>query len=627
MSNDPILLFLHGVGTGDHDSNWLAALNESLARIDYPAVNESKVIAPKYAEALKGVDDRLPLPPITSKPLSKEAATTNRRDFERRIGALEFHLGRHNEGRGWGGGEALVNFGIGLALGPLSPFVQAQNYKGNPHIRAHVLDRILSQIPDKGRILIVAHSLGSVIAADLLPRLALRIDVVGMVTIGSPLACGTFDVEDLRKTLKDPPQNLAWWLNFWNAPDIVAAHRGVSSVFPWLVDFRIDTKSLPLEAHAAVQYLGNETVAEAIGLGLFGSKSKEMAVIDRGVDIRLDEAESLVLLALRYAHLISERLDTKAREQYSGALRQVQATAIASIRERNLREKRPMPAEIARLWFDVSDPHAAVPTPPPTRHVNKEEAVVLLTTLESENIIHPFEISISTDKKTKQDPRLEAMKELSAEMGLTSKYGADVFAAAKTAQEALNGERGINWKKWGALGIGTAALIAGPVGLALAAGAGLAGGAVIVSALASFGPGGMIGGLLTAGTLVGAGSGGIALGLASSGTTAEALEAVVVRQLSAAILRKRQLLDQDPTIWKNLAEIEVEVRRQHERIDEFSDKDSASVKELDRKIRAVERALNYLRENGLEPYVPVTKTNSEEKETTKRSGLLALLPE
>lgn len=137
----------------------------------------------------------------------------------------------------------------------------------------------------------------------------------------------------------------------------------------------------------------------------------------------------------------------------------------------------------------------------------------------------------------------------------------------------------------------------------------------------------MIGGLLTAGTLVGAGSGGIALGLASPGTTAEALEAVVVRQLSAAILRKKQLLEQDPTIWKNLAEIEAEVRRQYERIDEFSDKDSASVKELERKIKAVERALNYLRVNGLEPYVPIAVTNNEEKETTKRSGLLALLPE
>src|SRR5688500_2065709 len=113
------------------------------------------------------------------------------------------------------------------------------------------------------------------------------------------------------------------------------------------------------------------------------------------------------------------------------------------------------------------------------------------------------------------------MKDLTAEMGLGSQYGADVFAAANSSQEALRGGFGVNWIQWGALGAGAAAIVVATGGLALAAGAGLAGAAAITSALASFGPGGMIGGPITAGALVTAGGGGIAFSPASPGTTAE----------------------------------------------------------------------------------------------------------
>lgn len=134
--------------------------------------------------------------------------------------------------------------------------------------------------------------------------------------------------------------------------------------------------------------------------------------------------------------------------------------------------------------------------------------------------------------------------------------------------------------------------------------AGLAGAAVITSALAGFGPGGMIGGLLAAGNLVTARGDGIAIGLANSGTTAETLEAVVARPLAAAILRQLQHLEQDGAVWRILVETEIVVRREHERLDEFSDESAPALKELKRKIEAIERALKYLRENGLEPGVP-----------------------
>lgn len=135
----------------------------------------------------------------------------------------------------------------------------------------------------------------------------------------------------------------------------------------------------------------------------------------------------------------------------------------------------------------------------------------------------------------------------------------------------------------------------------LAAGAGLAGAAAITSALAAFGPGGMIGGLVTAGTLMTAGGGGIAYSLASLGTSAEAMEGIVQRQLTLVMLRDRRRLEQDPEVWRNFSEAETRVRREHERLDEFSDPKSTALKELKKKITTLERALTYLREKGLEP--------------------------
>ncbi len=48
MANAPILLFLHGVGDGDPDGAWQAALETSLARLGYPDLTGVRVIAPKY---------------------------------------------------------------------------------------------------------------------------------------------------------------------------------------------------------------------------------------------------------------------------------------------------------------------------------------------------------------------------------------------------------------------------------------------------------------------------------------------------------------------------------------------------------------------------------------------------
>nr|BFF14328.1 hypothetical protein GCM10025699_56310 [Microbacterium flavescens] len=200
MTTAPILVFLHGVGDGDQDDKWKATLSESLVRLGYPGLESAEVVAPKYAHALKDWDVRETLPDYTGKAPTREAAKTNRRAFESRMGAVEWRLGKHARGNGLLGLDTAVSAAVAVPY-----FKQARNYLSNPQIRAQVLNRVLNALPSTGRIVLVGHSLGSVIAADLLRRLPAGVEVVGMVTIGSPLANGAFDVDKLKDGLKEPP--------------------------------------------------------------------------------------------------------------------------------------------------------------------------------------------------------------------------------------------------------------------------------------------------------------------------------------------------------------------------------------------------------------------------------------
>jgi hypothetical protein len=605
VSSDPILLFLHGVGAGDPEDAWQVALSAALIRRGYPALDPDRWIAPKYSYALQNGDGKLRLPPVTVKQPSRDDARANRRAFERRTSAMEYRLGQHDPGSGAFGAAALVDLSF-----ETHPFAQAYNYLHDEQTRARVLNRILEALPASGRLLIVGHSLGSVIAADLVRRLPSDLQLVGMVTIGSPLASGSVQATALRDAMQEPPTNLDWWVNFWNDRDPVAALRGLSSVMPWLLDLRVSTPP-SLRVHSAVEYLSDLRVAEAIGYALHGSLSRELVTTSSALDAPLDDEENVVLLALRYAHLVSGQLKDDHRDRFLGAVRATQANVIEALLSRREADGRPRPERLAALGFDLADPESTAPAPAPGAHVDPENALAQLIVLASDNVIRPFEIAIT-------DPaRRQAMREITAELGLGTAFGDDVLDAIRRAEGVLDAGKGVNWIKVGALGAGAVAIVIATGGLAIAAGAGLAGAAALTSALAAFGPGGMIGGLITAGSLVTAGGGGIAFGLANAGTSAEVVESVVMRQLAAAILREKRGFDQDPGVWHLLVETERQVRRQYERLDEYSDPKSPVLADLRRKTQTVERALEFLRENGLEPGLTRTTPDSVRSDNVK----------
>lgn len=585
----PTLLFLHGVGSGDRGDGWKRALLSALEDGGHPGLDGVEVVAPKYPDVLRGAAAGTGpgLPPLTVDALPKAEARRHRREVERRTAALEARIGHHDAGTGWLGGADVVD--IGLAVGP---FTQAHNYLTRPRVRAAVLRQVLDQVPTTGAVVVVGHSLGSVIAADLLRRLPVDVEVVGMVTIGSPLGHGRFDVDGVATELASPPANVRWWANFWNELDPVTSHRGVSAVVPWVLDRRVQDSVLA-DPHAAVGYLADPAVATAVGFALHGSTDHDLAVPDRGADLPLDPVETVAMVALHHAHLTRDQLVRARRQRYDDALRAVQASAVEAAIQRRRGLGAPVPATIAACRVDVGSHDAPAPRPPAIHHLSKDQAVVPLVFVATTNVIRPYEIEVPPEVRTR------ALRHLSAALGLGSAFGADLVQLLGRAHDVVGGG-GEDWLSRTARGMGAGALLAAAGGLVLAA-TPLGSAAEAATTLVPFEPDGVLGELLSAAAVAATAGGGVAHGLTGAGVPAEAVEAVVEGQLAAALLRERHDLDQDPATWHGLVRTGSELRRELARLTPVSDRGSPLVEQAARKLRAVDRALDHLQQCGLDP--------------------------
>lgn len=579
MSETPALLLLHGIGDGDRDGVWPEILAESLQRVAGRDLTDVRVIAPLYSHALKGADKAKPLPETTVDFLSADDAVAHRRNFERRRTAMEQLLGPDEPGDGVRGTGAVASWVTDINK-------QTDNYANDPAVRAQVLRLILDELPTSGRLVIVGHSLGSVITADLVRRLPPEVQVEGVVTIGSPLAHPTALRSLVTDALAEPPANLAWWVNFWNSNDGAASGRGVSHALPWVLDQRLpapgSAKVKLIQAHYATSYLRHDRVAKAIARGLFEPRLTPPPRPENPPD----QAETMALLALRLAHLTLHRLEGDRRVRFSKALREVQADAVKRLTDHSGRDGRVVPAAVAHLLADVPDPKLGPHSPVTPNHLSIEEAIVPLTAVVAGNNLHPFEIDVPDAHQQ------WAVGQLTLEMGLGTRVGANVLRSIDEAAKVLRDP--INWLKWGAIGVGAAALVAATGGLALSGAPGVAGAASVTSALAAFGPGGMIGGLLTAGALTSAGGASLAVGLSAGEATSAAVEAVVGSQLMAAILRDLQGFPRDETVLEGLESAETDLRSQLERTSVVSDPAAPGVKELRRKLEVIGRAITYL---------------------------------
>ena len=577
----PTLLLLHGVSRDGSYDRWRPALEAGLAAQGFPGLAEVEVIAPSYADLLTGsgpLEEAPDLPPRTDHRISSPDWRAFQRLRERRTHDFEQLLGVHDRGRPQPRVDA-------TALAGIEWFSQVKAYVEQPTRRAATVARVLAQAPAAGEVVIVAHSLGCAVALDVIARLPREVTVRGLLTIGSPLGRRDLHAGSDRLELTERRMPVELWVNVWNPSDAICGWRGVSGLFGWALDVRVDLGV----KHAAESYLATPQAREALGRMLHGSPGTALVLATSSPAVVPTDAERALLLSMLAGHLIGDRLTGERQARWSDALRMVQAEAARQALAPYAQQGRTAPAALAGL---ESGERPDVPV-----DLGVSDVIDLLVALGTANLVAPYEIKV--DGTVVRD----ALSDLTSAMQLGSGLGRAVYDALREAAGALRPKKP-STAKWLLAGGGVAMLALGPIGLVVAAPAGLAGGAAVVGALAAFGPGGMIGGLATVMTLTGAGAGTTSAALARSDATPEAVEGVVLQTLAAALVRRSQGVAQDPGTVAGLLELEMALSRQVTHVERFSDARAPSVSESRTKLATTSAALRYLKRQGLMPHMP-----------------------
>jgi hypothetical protein len=577
------LVYLHGIGKADPD--WLTSLNRTLVQRGMPAVEQRAVAAPTYGDILGDNGYEADVPAITYRVDDDDAA---RRHFERRQAALYRRLSAQPGVRGFGLGhlaDGLVGAGADVALGvDLGVLRQVNHYVSSEGVRGAVLRRILSHIPSRGEIVLVAHSLGLVIAIDLLDHLPPSLHVSRFITIGSPANVDALHKNSERLLKKFPYARVDDWTNFFGPRDVVPAGRGLARHFPGAQDFEVDIGV----GHSAAKYLEQPVVAELVG-EMFcerpalaaGTPSTELAL-----PVSPDDENVLLGLALGHA-IAAHTANAAAAERYRSALGLVQDNLLALAIEVAATARRGVPSEVLALASGLP--------PQVPQNLEQKDAVLRLTTLAETNVVTPYEID--TGKAVDA-----ALLDIAGQLGFGSNLGKMVREALAEVREHT-GRKGVPWGRVLSGAAGLALIAAGPVGLAAAMPAGVFGGAAIAGGLAAFGPGGMLGGVAMFGGLAGAGAAAAAAaavsghGAVSAAQRAEALLVRVAAQRALQLLH----LPRDPDVWFAVTNLETALSSELARLRPFSDAKAAGLAERERALVLVTSLLAFLTLHKLGP--------------------------
>ncbi|MEU8617462.1 alpha/beta hydrolase [Streptomyces sp. NPDC048623] len=160
--------------------------------------------------------------------------------------------------------SARVTAGI---LGQVARYLNRAESDGTSTLDQRIRARVADCLDPHGPNIVVAHSLGTVVALETLHEQALRehpVDVPLFVTLGSPLGIRTAVGPRVRPHL-GTPENVGRWLNFWDRDDLVAARPRLEDVVKpnaagtAPVSHRVDSDGAWV--HPAAKYLAQPAVA------------------------------------------------------------------------------------------------------------------------------------------------------------------------------------------------------------------------------------------------------------------------------------------------------------------------------------------------------------------------------
>jgi hypothetical protein len=287
------MVFIHGRGQEFKDpvalmKSWRSGLNAGLVNAGRPSLDDVPAVLPFYGNVLYQVtadlernsssihleamladaDQPGPLHPA----LSKEVGVMERElmtDLADKANAPVVH----EEGifpRGvdrvlsWGAVRTALMF-VAKTAGVDREVIKSQLkdvavYLAGADARDKVLRAVQDGVPADGKLVLVTHSLGTVVGRDLLDDPAIRQRTVAWVTLGSPL--GLPAVQRNLKT-KGPhhPENIDWQTGY-DTNDVVALGHPLQPT--WgdpLIDARVENNDAP---HDIERYLSHPQIAEFI---------------------------------------------------------------------------------------------------------------------------------------------------------------------------------------------------------------------------------------------------------------------------------------------------------------------------------------------------------------------------
>ncbi|MEU0646057.1 trypsin-like peptidase domain-containing protein [Streptomyces umbrinus] len=284
------LVFLHGRNQQGRDPeilrrNWSAGLNHGLTRAGIPTIEPANVWFPYYGdEIVQAMGQRETLTAaiedITPATAAAEAfaAASPTGSYERLLEEAAVKQGMPQNGPAATEGFAATLAGATHralnwlaaktdmdALTIATLFRDVDAYLGDERIREAVLARVLATLPPTGDIVLVTHSLGTVVGMDLIERLPDQMNLPLLVTAGSPLGMDTVYSRLLTQGPKRPAK-VSNWINVWCPTDAVATGCPLHNTWGKITDLAV--ANARDRAHSIEEYLAHPGVASEIGHAL-----------------------------------------------------------------------------------------------------------------------------------------------------------------------------------------------------------------------------------------------------------------------------------------------------------------------------------------------------------------------
>lgn len=487
-------------------TSWLPSLNTSLINLGGDPLDPDSVVSPGYDSIFDGlVRATNPMPLRWKKPVDYDDKRTA---FMLRRTEYSVDLAKYVRSST----AILAAAPDGGPFTHLPIFDQARRYFSDANLRTAIWSHLAGLIPQDEPIILVGHSLGSIVALDIVKRLkSARIPL--LITLGSPLGA-------LRSARRNfaldvfPYDRIDCWVNVFDPQDPVVMGKGVGRYYEAALDIPVSQNHVAPQVaqHGAAGYFEHPVVAAAIKAAIVrGGFATDLAA-----RVQLEPSVRLPMLQFAYLQALQTAIDPadvkrgralqSAREFLAARFEQLAMDAGWDVSK----------AQALRLTL-MKDALATV-----RGKLTDDELVMLAIALAGQPPAQPFDIEAESGDPARRialqqlldiarSPAGEVTRrDGSSSSNVSDAAFADAVLAAIRESSTAGGMRVLPVLLVGA---GLIVLAATGIGLAAAVPTALVGGAAVTSTLAAFGPGGMVGGMAALAALTGTGSAATAAGM------------------------------------------------------------------------------------------------------------------